>query len=67
MDRFAPMLDALSFTPSRQGKLRLLQEYFAATPDPDRGWALAALTGELSFPSAKPAQIRALALERVDA
>jgi DNA ligase-1 len=67
VDRFAPMLDALSFTPSRVGKLRLLQEYFAVTPDPDRGWALAALTGELSFPGAKPAQIRALALERVDA
>lgn len=67
MDRFAPMLDTLSFTPSRQGKLRLLQEYFSETPDPDRGWALAALTGELSFPGAKPAQIRALALERVDA
>ena len=67
MDRFAPLLDSLVFTPSRLGKLRLMHEYFATTPDPDRGWALAALTGELSFPGVKPAQIRNLVLERVDA
>ena len=50
MNRFAELLDALLFTPSRNGKLRLMQEYFATTPDPERGWALAALTGELSSP-----------------
>src|SRR5438045_8763162 len=43
-----------------------MQEYFATTPDPERGWALAALTGELSFAEAKPAQIRDLAMARVD-
>src|SRR6202022_256358 len=42
------------------------QEYFAATPDPERGWALAALTGELVFDAAKPNQVRALAAARVD-
>ena len=31
---------------------------FRDAPDPDRGWALAALTGELSFDAAKPAAIR---------
>ncbi|MBV9825694.1 MAG: cisplatin damage response ATP-dependent DNA ligase [Alphaproteobacteria bacterium] len=66
MNRFAELLDALLFTPSRNGKLRLLQEYFATTPDPERGWALAALTGELSFAEAKPGQVRALAMQRVD-
>src|SRR5437868_7877781 len=43
-----------------------MQEYFATTPDPERGWALAALTGELSFAEAKPAQVRDLATARVD-
>src|SRR5437660_2522037 len=43
-----------------------MQEYFATTPDPERGWALAALTGELSFAEAKPSQIRDLAISRVD-
>ena len=66
MNRFAELIDALLFTPSRNGKLRLMQEYFATTPDPERGWALAALTGELSFAEAKPAQVRDLAMARID-
>jgi len=66
VNRFAALIDALLFTPARNGKLRLMQEYFATTPDPERGWALAALTGELSFAEAKPAQVRDLAMSRVD-
>ena len=66
MNRFAALLDALLFTPSRNGKLRLMKEYFASQPDPERGWALAALTGELVFDEAKPGQVRALAAARVD-
>ena len=62
MNRFAALIDALLFTPSRNGKLRLMQEYFATAPDPERGWALAALTGELVFAEAKPGQVRALAM-----
>ncbi|HZW73505.1 MAG TPA: hypothetical protein VFF43_08145, partial [Caldimonas sp.] len=66
MNRVAELLDALLLTPSRNGKLRLMKEYFAETPDPERGWALAALTGELSFAEVKPSQIRDLAESRVD-
>src|SRR5436309_15855992 len=66
MNRFAALLDALLFTPSRNGKLRLMKEYFATRPDPERGWALAALSGELAFDAAKPGQVRALAAARVD-
>jgi DNA ligase-1 len=66
VNRFAALLDALLFTPSRNGKLRLMQEYFVSVPDPERGWALAALTGELAFDAAKPSQVRALAAARVD-
>src|SRR5258708_392434 len=64
--RFAELIDALLFTPSRNGRLRLMQEYVATTVDRERGWALAALTGELSFAEAKPNQVRALAMARVD-
>src|SRR5262245_18309436 len=49
MKLFAELLDRLSYTPSRNDKLRLLADYFATTPDPDRGWALAALTDGLFF------------------
>ena len=47
MKAFAELLDRLVYTPSRNGKLRLLVAYFEATPDPDRGYALAALTDGL--------------------
>jgi DNA ligase-1 len=66
VNRFAELLDSLLFTPSRNGKLRLMAEYFATVADPERGWALAALTGELVFAEAKPNQVRALAMARVD-
>ncbi|MGH6865329.1 MAG: cisplatin damage response ATP-dependent DNA ligase [Methyloceanibacter sp.] len=49
MKAFAELLDRLSYTPSRNDKLRLLAHYFASTPDPDRGFALAALTDGLFF------------------
>jgi DNA ligase 1 len=64
---FSRLLDALVFMPSRNGKIRLLADYFATTQDPDRGWALAALTGNLDLPTAKPAMVRELARTRVDA
>jgi DNA ligase-1 len=46
---FADLLDRLSYSPSRNAKLRLLVNYLRTTPDPDRGWALAALTDGLPF------------------
>ncbi|HUN51644.1 MAG TPA: cisplatin damage response ATP-dependent DNA ligase [Candidatus Sulfotelmatobacter sp.] len=67
MRAFADLLDRLSFTPSRNAKLVLVRDYLRATPDPERGWALAALTGELSFDVAKPALIRKAVEARMDA
>lgn len=66
MRAFAELLDRLSLTSSRNAKLVLLRDYLRAAPDPDRGWALAALTGELSFSAAKPAMIRKAVESRVD-
>ncbi|SHG62822.1 DNA ligase-1 [Kaistia soli DSM 19436] len=66
MEDFAALLDRLILTPSRNAKLKLLTDYFRATPDPDRGFALAALTGELDLPAVKPAMLRALVAERID-
>ena len=51
MNRFAELLDRLAYEPGRNNKLRLMTDYFRATADPERGWALAALTGALSFPA----------------
>src|SRR5919206_1208066 len=66
MKHFAELLDRLAYEPARNNKLRLITDYFRSTPDPERGWALAALTGALSFQHAKPGLIRALIAERTD-
>src|SRR5215212_6015295 len=66
MNRFAELLDRLAYEPGRNNKLRLLISYFREVEDPDRGYALAALTGALSFRHAKPALIRDLIAARTD-
>jgi DNA ligase-1 len=66
MRAFSQLLDDLVYTRSRNTKLRLIGDYLKETPDPDRGVALAALTGSLSIPAVKGAAIRAIAEERVD-
>jgi DNA ligase-1 len=66
MNRFAALMDRLVYEPRRNAKLRLLVDYFRHTPDPDRGWALAAMTDALMFKEAKPNVIRGLVEERVD-
>lgn len=66
MRAFAELLDRLALTPSRNAKLTLVRDYLRETPDPDRGWALAALTGDLSFDAAKPAFIRKAIEARMD-
>ena len=66
MRAFADLLDRLSLTASRNTKLTLVRDFLASTPDPDRGWALAALTGELRFDAAKPTFIRKAVEARMD-
>ena len=66
MQAFAELLDRLVLTPSRNGKLRLIVSYFRSAPDPDRGYALGALTGDLDLKSIKPAAIRELVTDRMD-
>ena len=66
MEEFAALIDRLVYTRSRNAKLALIAEYLRVTPDPDRGWALAALTDGLDFPAVKSSTIRNLLMERVD-
>ncbi|MBN9669354.1 cisplatin damage response ATP-dependent DNA ligase [Roseibium aggregatum] len=66
MRAFSELLDRLSLEPRRLAKEALLTRYFKDTPDPDRGYALAALTGGLSFKHAKPALLKSLIGERCD-
>ena len=66
MNEFARLLDRLAYEPSRNNKLRLIADHLRSTADPERGFALAALTGALTFQHAKPGLIRALIAERTD-
>ncbi|WIJ25990.1 cisplatin damage response ATP-dependent DNA ligase [Devosia sp. RR2S18] len=67
MKRFALLLELLALTPSRNRKLAALTQYFREVPDPDRGFALAVLTGALTFRNVKPALLRETVLREVDA
>jgi DNA ligase-1 len=67
MRAFAELLDRLAYSPSRNSKLRLMQGYFRQTPDPDRGWALAALTDGLPFSFPVRRTILELMHQRLDA
>ena len=66
MKRFAALLERLALTPSRTRKIEALKTYFQQTPDPDRGYALAVLTGGLSFKNVKPALLKETVLQEVD-
>jgi len=66
VEKFAALVDTLIYTSSRNGKLEAIAGYLRTTPDPDRGWALAALTEGLDFPAVKSSTIRALMQERID-
>ncbi|MAP95063.1 MAG: ATP-dependent DNA ligase [Ponticaulis sp.] len=66
MQAFADLLERLILTPGRNAKLTLLCGYFCDTPDPTRGYALAAITGDLDLKSIKSGAIRQLITERMD-
>jgi DNA ligase-1 len=66
MRAFSQLLDDLVYTRSRNTKLQLIGDYLKETPDPDRGYGLAALTGTLDIPHVKPAAVRGLVGERID-
>jgi DNA ligase-1 len=66
MKAFADLLERLLYAPGRNTKISLLRAYFATRPDPERGYALAAIAGKLDFPGAKAATLKTLAEARTD-
>ncbi|PZO68174.1 MAG: ATP-dependent DNA ligase [Paracoccus denitrificans] len=66
MKEFANLLERLAFTPARNAKLTILRHYLERTPDPDRGYALAVLTGDLKLRTVTPSLLRGLVEERFD-
>ncbi|MET0250166.1 MAG: cisplatin damage response ATP-dependent DNA ligase [Sphingobium sp.] len=66
MRAFSQLLDGLVYTRSRNGKLELIADYMRSAPDPDRGWALAALTGNLDLKAVKSSAIGEMIRDRTD-
>ncbi|MDT0583546.1 cisplatin damage response ATP-dependent DNA ligase [Brumicola blandensis] len=66
MEKFAELVDKLYFTSSNLAKSAILREYLKSTPDPDRGWAIAAIAGTLNFDLFKRKLIKDLIKSRVD-
>ncbi len=66
MDAFSELLDQLYFTAGNKAKAAIITDYLTHTPDPDRGWAIAALAGTLKFDFFKRNTVKKLMLERVD-
>jgi DNA ligase-1 len=66
MHAFAGLLDHLLLSPRRSVKLQILADYFKATPDPERGYALGVIAGEVRIAAARPSALRALAASRID-
>lgn len=66
MKQFALLLESLVVTPGRNQKLAHIVQYFKDAPDPDRGYALAVLTGTISFKNVKSAFLKNVVLEKVD-
>ncbi|MCW8109192.1 cisplatin damage response ATP-dependent DNA ligase [Alteromonas ponticola] len=66
MQAFSNLLEQLYYTSSHNAKAALIIDYLRNTPDPDRGWAIAAIAGTLRFDFFKRNTIKQLILERVD-
>lgn len=66
MEEFSRLLDEIYFTNSTLVKEKILTNYLQSTPDPDRGWALAAIAGTLSFDLFKRNVSKSLMIERMD-
>lgn len=66
MKKFSALLERLYYTHSNLGKEKLLCEYFATTPDPDRGYALAIIAGTLSLPNFRRSMVIDLIRARTD-
>ena len=66
MKPFADLLEKLVLTPSRNRKIDAIVRYLRETPDPDRGFAVAAITSDLKLKTIRPSLIRELIASRID-
>ena len=66
MRDFSELIDKLLLTSSRNRKVDILCDYFKNTPDPDRGYALAAITGDFKVKNITASFYHELIKDQVD-
>lgn len=66
MKSFADLLETLVLTPSRNRKIEAIIRYLRSVPDPDRGYAIGAITRDLKLKTVQPSLIREMIASRVD-
>ena len=66
MKKFSELINKLLLTPSRNRKIDILSDYFQNTPDPDRGFALAVLTGNLELRNISISKIKEIVCKKID-
>ena len=66
MGEFSNLLEQLYYTAGTKAKAQLIADYIANTPDPDRGWAIAAMAGTLRFDFFKRNTVKKLITEHTD-
>ncbi|MEL7443815.1 MAG: ATP-dependent DNA ligase, partial [Pseudomonadota bacterium] len=66
MKAFSNLLEQLYYTSGNKAKAQLIADYIANTPDPDRGWAIAAMAGTLRFDFFKRNTVKKLITEHTD-
>ena len=66
MKEFSQLINQLILTRSRNRKIELLNHYFKNTENPDRGLALAILTGNLKIKNISISKIKELIKKEVD-
>ena len=66
METFSNLLEQLYYTAGTKAKAQLIADYITNTPDPDRGWAIAAMAGTLRFDFFKRNTVKKLITEHTD-
>lgn len=66
MQQFAELAERLCYANSKSIKSELLLNYFCNTPDPERGYALAILTGSVQANTLKATQLKELVYPSID-
>jgi len=66
MEAFSHLLEQLYYTAGTKAKAQLIADYIANTPDPDRGWAIAAMAGTLRFDFFKRNTVKKLITDHTD-